>query len=94
MRMYRFTFSSPERDSSFEAGIVIHEYIHGLSNRLTGGPANSRCLSTLESGGMGEGWSDFYATAIRVRGSDTRDVDYVRNPPPSSRLHHSHEPHS
>jgi extracellular elastinolytic metalloproteinase len=30
----------------------------------------------LESGGMGEGWSDFYATAIRLKPSDTRSTDY------------------
>jgi extracellular elastinolytic metalloproteinase len=39
-----------------EAGIVIHEYAHGISTRLTGGPANSGCLGWGESGGMGEGW--------------------------------------
>lgn len=76
MRMYRFTQSTPNRDSSFEAGIVIHEYTHGLTNRMTGGPANSRCLATLESGGMGEGWSDFYATAIRSTRRDTRATNY------------------
>ncbi|KAF2210661.1 hypothetical protein CERZMDRAFT_99271 [Cercospora zeae-maydis SCOH1-5] len=76
MRMYRFNSTVPNRDSSFEAGIVIHEYAHGLTNRMTGGPANSRCLATLESGGMGEGWSDFYATAVRSTGRDTRDTDY------------------
>lgn len=75
MRMYKFTGTSPARDSSFEAGIVIHEYTHGLSNRLTGGPANTRCLSVLESGGMGEGWSDFYATAVRVTRNDDRNLD-------------------
>ncbi|KAM3421665.1 Extracellular metalloproteinase [Cercospora zeina] len=76
MRMYRFNSTVPNRDSSFEAGIVIHEYAHGLTNRMTGGPANSRCLSTLESGGMGEGWSDFYATAVRSTARDTRNTDY------------------
>ncbi|USW55120.1 Putative peptidase M36, fungalysin, FTP domain, peptidase M4/M1, CTD superfamily [Septoria linicola] len=76
MRMYRFNQSVPNRDSSFEAGIVIHEYAHGLTNRMTGGPANSRCLATLESGGMGEGWSDFYATAIRSQRRDNRNTNY------------------
>lgn len=48
-----------------------------VSNRLTGGPANSRCLAALESGGMGEGWSDFFATAIRLKAGDTRATDYT-----------------
>ncbi|KAJ0161302.1 Extracellular metalloproteinase mep [Colletotrichum tanaceti] len=76
MRMYLWTQSTPRRDCSFEAGVVIHEYTHGLSTRLTGGPANSNCLSALESGGMGEGWGDFFATAIRLKPADTRAVSY------------------
>jgi extracellular elastinolytic metalloproteinase len=77
MRMYMWNSTSPFRDCSFEAGVVIHEYTHGLSNRLTGGPANSNCLNILEAGGMGEGWSDFYATAIRLKPDDTRETDYL-----------------
>ncbi|KAI5859245.1 elastinolytic metallo proteinase Mep [Durotheca rogersii] len=76
MRMYIWTRSTPYRDCTFEAGVIIHEYSHGLSNRLTGGPANSNCLNGLESGGMGEGWGDFFATAIRLKPGDTRASDY------------------
>ncbi|KAE9579545.1 Extracellular metalloproteinase [Colletotrichum fructicola] len=76
MRMYLWTQSTPRRDCSFEAGVVIHEYTHGLSTRLTGGPANSNCLNAVESGGMGEGWGDFFATAIRLKPTDTRATDY------------------
>ncbi|KAK2029026.1 fungalysin metallopeptidase [Colletotrichum zoysiae] len=76
MRMYLWTMSTPRRDCSFEAGVVIHEYTHGLSTRLTGGPANSNCLNAVESGGMGEGWGDFFATAIRLKPTDTRATDY------------------
>lgn len=76
MRMFMWNKTTPWRDGSFEAGIVIHEYTHGLSNRLTGGPANSNCLNILEAGGMGEGWSDFYATAIRLKPRDTRSTNY------------------
>lgn len=52
MRMYTWTGQQPYRDGDFEAGIVIHEYSHGLSTRLTGGPANSGCLGWGEAGGM------------------------------------------
>ncbi|PYH44577.1 extracellular metalloproteinase [Aspergillus saccharolyticus JOP 1030-1] len=65
------------RDGSFDTGIVIHEYTHGLSTRLTGGPHNAGCLSTLESAGMGEGWGDFMATAIRVKPGDSRNSSYT-----------------
>lgn len=76
MRMYMWDTATPFRDSSFEAGVVIHEYMHGVSNRLTGGPLNSQCLSVLEAGGMGEGWGDFVATAVRLKKDDTRAKDY------------------
>lgn len=65
MRMYLWNTANPYRDGDLEAGIVIHELSHGLSTRLTGGPANSGCLGWGESGGMGEGWGDFLATTIR-----------------------------
>lgn len=55
-RMYLWNTATPYRDGDLEAGIVIHELAHGLSTRLTGGPANSGCLGWGESGGMGEGW--------------------------------------
>ncbi|GJE93515.1 fungalysin metallopeptidase-domain-containing protein [Phanerochaete sordida] len=64
-RMYLWNTANPYRDGDMEAGIVIHELAHGLSTRLTGGPANSGCLGWGESGGMGEGWGDFLATTIR-----------------------------
>ncbi|KAH6562135.1 hypothetical protein BASA62_009373 [Batrachochytrium salamandrivorans] len=61
MNMFRFTYTKPNRDSGFDNGVVIHEYGHGLSNRLTGGSATSGCLRTVEARGMGEGWGA-YAT--------------------------------
>jgi extracellular elastinolytic metalloproteinase len=66
-RMYLWKTANPYRDGDLEAGIVIHELSHGLSIRLTGGPANSGCLGWGESGGMGEGWGDFLATTIRSK---------------------------
>ncbi|KAF5378931.1 hypothetical protein D9757_008746 [Collybiopsis confluens] len=71
MRMYLWNTANPYRDGDLEAGIVIHEYSHGLSTRLTGGPLNSGCLGWGESGGMGEGWGDFLATMIRATKSYT-----------------------
>jgi hypothetical protein len=46
------------RDGDFENGIIFHEYGHGLSLRLTGGPGIN-CLTGNEQ--AGEGWSDFVA---------------------------------
>ena len=49
------------RDGDFENGIILHEYGHGISNRLTGGPGIN-CLSGNEQ--AGEGWSDYYAISM------------------------------
>jgi extracellular elastinolytic metalloproteinase len=46
-----------QKDGDFDNGIISHEYGHGVSTRLTGGPSNSDCLYNSEQ--MGEGWSDF-----------------------------------
>ena len=51
----------PPTPSEFDNGIVAHEYGHGVSNRLVGGPDNTFCLFNDEQ--MGEGWSDFLALA-------------------------------
>lgn len=50
---------SYQPDGDFDNGIIAHEYGHGWSTRLTGGPANSSCLQNGEQGG--EGWSDYAA---------------------------------
>ena len=46
------------RDAAFRAETIFHEYGHGVSLRLTGGP-NVNCLNGDEQ--AGEGWSDFLA---------------------------------
>ena len=51
------------RDGDFENGIIVHEYGHGVSIRLTGGPATN-CLSGDEQGG--EGWSDYFAMMMTM----------------------------
>ena len=58
----------PNRDSDLDNGIIIHEYGHGVSNRLTGGPGNVACLFNREQ--MGEGWSDWLALALTARPGD------------------------
>ncbi|KAJ1943517.1 hypothetical protein EC988_006216, partial [Linderina pennispora] len=72
MRMFVWTQTSPRRDGDFEQDIVAHEFTHGISNRLTGGPWNANCLTSGEPGGMGEGWSDAVANILRLRPGDTR----------------------
>jgi len=52
-------FEGPCRDGSFDAGVIQHEYAHGLSNRYVG--TEDGALGSHQSGSMGEGWGDWYA---------------------------------
>ncbi len=66
-------------DSDLDNGIIVHEYGHGISMRLTGGPSAASCLYNAEQ--MGEGWSDYFglmlttdwntASATDIRGIGT-----------------------
>ena len=60
---------NPKYDSALDNGVIAHEYGHGLSNRLTGGPSASGCLSNREQGG--EGWSDWLALILSIEPDDT-----------------------
>jgi len=61
----------PKRDGAFDGTVLWHEFGHGVSTRLIGGPSVS-CLSGAQGGGMGEGWSDWFA------------INYYNAPPESS----------
>ncbi|KAJ7436197.1 Fungalysin metallopeptidase-domain-containing protein [Mycena latifolia] len=60
MNMYLWDITDPMRDGALENDIVVHETTHGITNRMTGG-GTGRCLQIVESGGLGEGWSDAMA---------------------------------
>ncbi|PTL98998.1 MAG: peptidase, partial [Bacteroidetes bacterium] len=70
------TTITPDIDGSLDNGIIAHEYGHGISNRLTGGPNNTGCLNNQEQ--MGEGWSDWLGMMITIepgdQGADGRGI--------------------
>ena len=65
-----------DKDGCFDNLVVTHEFTHGISNRLTGGPNNTECLNNAEQ--MGEGWGDFFGALITMQpgdvGTDSRAV--------------------
>ncbi|MDX5418501.1 MAG: T9SS-dependent M36 family metallopeptidase [Hymenobacteraceae bacterium] len=71
----------PEIDGDFDNGIIVHEYGHGISNRLTGGRNTTSCLPTqvlfsgqvLTTEQMGEGWSDWFGLMMTMQVGDTRE---------------------
>ncbi|MDB5234940.1 MAG: hypothetical protein JWR44_1933 [Hymenobacter sp.] len=70
---------SQQYDGDFDNGIMVHEYGHGVSGRLTGGPANSSCLNNAEQGG--EGWSDYFALMMTTDWTTTPLTDGPRRRP-------------
>ncbi len=62
------TGTSTDVDGDFDNGVMAHEYGHGISNRLTGGPGQAGCLSSDEQ--MGEGWSDFMSLIMQAKPGD------------------------
>ena len=73
-RIGRTTLHLPNRDIALDSTVVVHEYTHGISNRLTGGPANANALLSIQSGGMGEGWSDWLGMLLTIDPGETRNT--------------------
>ena len=61
----------PMIDGDLDNGIIAHEYGHGISIRLTGGPNNVGCLNNAQQ--MGEGWSDWLGLMITMKTDDQAD---------------------
>lgn len=62
MQMYVWTLGTPHRDGAMDAGVIVHEYGHGISSRLVGGPATVSCLNNAEA--PHEGISDAWALLL------------------------------
>jgi len=67
MQMYLWS-GTPQIDGDLDNGIILHEYGHGISIRLTGGASNSGCLNNQEQ--MGEGWSDYWGMMLTMKDTD------------------------
>ena len=81
MQMFLFTAPTPDRDGDLDNGVICHEYGHGISHRLTGGPAGGAgCLDNSERGD--EGWSDYYALMMTTDWSTALVTDGFNKPRP------------
>ncbi len=70
-RMQMFLFTNPTRDGDLDNVIIAHEYGHGISTRLVGGPGTN-ALGGSEQ--MGEGWSDWFGLVMTIRPGDDRNT--------------------
>jgi extracellular elastinolytic metalloproteinase len=69
MRMFTCNGATPSHDGDLDHGVITHEFCHGVSNRLVGGPANVSCLQNSQQ--PGEGWSDWYGLVLTALATDT-----------------------
>jgi extracellular elastinolytic metalloproteinase len=49
------------RHTALDGTVVVHEFCHGVTNRLVGGPSDIHSLDDKQCRGMGEGWGDYFA---------------------------------
>lgn len=76
LQVFLWKTATPKIDSAYDAEVIIHEYVHGLTTRLVGGPQNVISLLGTQSAGMGEGWSDWYAMSILSKPGDDPRASY------------------
>lgn len=78
-RMQMFLWSgSPQKDGDVDNGVITHEFGHGISNRLTGGPSQAGCLQNAEQ--AGEGWSDYYGLMYTQNWANSSLTDGFNSP--------------
>ncbi|MDF1695096.1 MAG: M36 family metallopeptidase [Saprospiraceae bacterium] len=69
-------------DGSVDNGVIAHEYAHGISSRLVGGPGSPGCLNNDEQ--PGEGISDYFSLVTTVeegdKGEDLRGIAIYAGP--------------
>lgn len=71
-------------DGSYDSVVIAHEYGHGITSRLIGGPFTIDCLNNDEQ--MAEGWCDWFGTILTIQpgdvGEDKRQIgNYYFNKP-------------
>ena len=63
---------NPERDGDFDNGVIVHEFHHGLGERL-----RPTLHGGSQGGGMGEGGGDFQALAVLAEPADDPNGQYA-----------------
>lgn len=66
-------FICGNKDGDYDNLVIIHEYGHGITNRLTGGAGNVNCLNSFYTPEqMGEGWGDWFGMMMTMKAGDQR----------------------
>jgi len=75
MQLYLFNGPDPDRDVALDTEVLLHEYTHGLSERLTAGGQGLHATGLPRA--LSEGWADFYAMALLGEAGDDPNGAYA-----------------
>lgn len=59
-----FATGAVENATALDTGVVIHEFAHGVSQRLVSGRLKRAALNEPQPLALGEAWSDYFAVSI------------------------------
>jgi extracellular elastinolytic metalloproteinase len=62
---------------ALHADVVIHEYTHGVSQRMVGGRRGAASLVLRQSLALAEGWSDYFAITLRNHHLSSPNYDFA-----------------
>lgn len=54
-----------QRPTALDAAVVFHEFVHGVTTRLVGGPMRIHPLAHEQSQALAEGYSDYFALTLQ-----------------------------
>ena len=77
LNAYTWTGPNPDRDAGLDQEVLIHEFTHGLTNRIIGGPNVRGLGGPGQPGGLGEGYSDAYSFLLLSRPDDDIHGNYT-----------------
>jgi extracellular elastinolytic metalloproteinase len=63
--------------AALHADVIIHEYAHGVSQRMVGGRRGAATLVLRQSLALSEGWSDYFAITLRNHHLAQRDYTFA-----------------
>ena len=75
IQLFIFSGPNPWRDADLDASVILHEYTHGMTDRLVGGGGGIN--NGYQPYGLAEGWSDFFAQAVLSTPEDDPDGVYA-----------------
>jgi len=74
--MWLGTYPASARHSALDPDVVCHEFTHGVTERIVGGPLDWYSLSRPQSVALSEGWSDYFALTFRNYGRQVEDLAF------------------